>query len=936
MEKKNLNRRLLHAGLASIVLVVISIMLYMIYRGEYIQYKEIGEEYLNVFNTNVLERAGIFAVTFAFVYITVMIANFSVRKGLKKAFEEEKKVMPRLINNGAAIIFAAVAGFIAQNYFAGQILTLMNMGMFGKKDPIFGLDYSIFIIATPIIKTILKALLVYFILLAVYVTGYNIIVTNKYLDGIEFDTLGKSPLIHQLLRILVVIAGIVIVYNIISHQDILVGDMLRKESFDGIYMTGAGFIDVNIKLWAYRIVTLLIIFAVWKFIKGVKKQDSKEILTSIIIVPVALTVTFAMLVAVDYMFVRGNEIDREKEYIKENIVATEEAYNIKIEDKELEKMSGITKENLAQNKKYINSLNIVTPDVISETLKNRKEEDIVKSVYKYGHPKLFKDGEEYNYITPREIDYKKEKTLSDKIYKYTHGNFGIVTLSNKVDKNGYILNKEEGFENQEFAGIKIKEPRIYYGLQTIDSAVVNAENKSKEYDYPASSLDVKENNYQGKGGINVGIIDKLALAFRGQNTALIFRNNSNKETKILLNRQIHNRLGKIIPGLKYDKDPYLVAREDGRLAWLVDGYTITNRYPYSQKISIEADKGGKERINYIRNSVKALVDAYDGTVEFYVTDKTDPFIATIEKTYPDILKSYENLEEIVKNQIRYPKYLFDIQAKMLSTYHNIDIDTLYREDDRWEVAKVSFAGTGNEETSVYTVLKREGQDPKLGILTTYTPQKKKNIISYLFGEVVDGQGKLIMYRYPKDSNELSLSFIDAQIEKDEKIQKELKELSVLGTELKTRITILPYENTTLYIKQIYQVLLNEEPVPTLKKVIVANKGKVSIGNNLSQAILGLLTDEAINIDIRDLEDPKVLVDAIIKQNGELKNSISKKDLEYVGKDMQKLTKLIDQLEELEKTLAEKEAEETKKTEQETKQDEITPDKNTKEEKGKRR
>ena len=534
---------------------------------------------------------------------------------------------------------------------------------------------------------------------------------------------------------------------------------------------------------------------------------------------------------------------------------------------------------------------MVTPDVVKETLENNTDNKEKKSLYKYGNPNLVKNGNAYDYLTTREID-DKDKTLTNKIYKYTHGNFGILTSSSKVNKNGYLLNVSEKFEGQELNGTKIKEPRLYYGENTNSNAIVNAKD-IKEYDYPTSTLTNKENNYNGKGGIKLSLLERIALAITKGSTELIFNNNIVENTKVLLNRQIIERAKKILPNIRYDKDPYLVTKDDGGLAWVIDGYTVTSRYPYSQKVSIEADKGGKERINFIRNSVKVVIDAYNGTVDFYVTDTTDPFISTIMKTYPTLFKNYNELSENIKK----PQYLFDIQAKVLTTYHNSDVDNIYRADDRWEVAEVSGSGT-RSSTSMYTLLKK-GDELKPAIITTYTPEKRKNIVSYLVGQTENGANKLTMYRY-NEKSELSLSFIDTQIEKDEKVQKEMRELTTLGTELKTVRILLPYEDTTLYIKSIYQVFLNEDSVPVLKKVIVANKGKVGIGNTLKEAMQRMLTENAIDIDVRDLANEDELKDAIIKQNKTLKDVMKQGDFEYTGKDIQRLIKLVDQLEEVSK------------------------------------
>ncbi len=702
-------------------------------------------------------------------------------------------------------------------------------------------------------------------------------------------------MVKQLINVIIAGTVVVIMYNFLSHQDILIGDMLQKESVKGAYLTGAGFLDVNIKLWIYRIISIVIIIAVYNFIRGIKKEESKKILFSIILIPATLIIVFIVNIAIDSIFLRGNDIDREKEYILQNIRATEEAYNINVENKEIAKGTDITSEKIKKDSELIEKLPMVTPDVVKETLENNTDNKEKKSLYKYGNPNLVKNGNAYDYLTTREID-DKDKTLTNKIYKYTHGNFGILTSSSKVNKNGYLLNVSEKFEGQELNGTKIKEPRLYYGENTNSNAIVNAKD-IKEYDYPTSTLTNKENNYNGKGGIKLSLLERIALAITKGSTELIFNNNIVENTKVLLNRQIIERAKKILPNIRYDKDPYLVTKDDGGLAWVIDGYTVTSRYPYSQKVSIEADKGGKERINFIRNSVKVVIDAYNGTVDFYVTDTTDPFISTIMKTYPTLFKNYNELSENIKKQMRYPQYLFDIQAKVLTTYHNSDVDNIYRADDRWEVAEVSGSGT-RSSTSMYTLLKK-GDELKPAIITTYTPEKRKNIVSYLVGQTENGANKLTMYRYIEKS-ELSLSFIDTQIEKDEKVQKEMRELTTLGTELKTVRILLPYEDTTLYIKGIYQVFLNEDSVPVLKKVIVANKGKVGIGNTLKEAMQRMLTENAIDIDVRDLANEDELKDAIIKQNKTLKDVMKQGDFEYTGKDIQRLIKLVDQLEEVSK------------------------------------
>ena len=187
----------------------------------------------------------------------------------------------------------------------------------------------------------------------------------------------------------------------------------------------------------------------------------------------------------------------------------------------------------------------------------------------------------------------------------------------------------------------------------------------------------------------------------------------------------------------------MVADENGNLLWAIDAYTMTDRYPYSQKLAIEGQKGGRERINYIRNSVKVLVNAYTGEMKYYITDKNDPIAMTVYNTYKEIFNSYDEISETVKKQFVYPKYLFDIQARIISIYHNTKVDELYRGDDLWQAAGSDSTYIDQQANSDYVLLKEKDKEEKLSIMSVYTPKNKKSINAYLIGENENGKLKLI-------------------------------------------------------------------------------------------------------------------------------------------------------------------------------------------------
>ena len=389
-------------------------------------------------------------------------------------------------------------------------------------------------------------------------------------------------------------------------------------------------------------------------------------------------------------------------------------------------------------------------------------------------------------------------------------------------------------------------------------------------------------------GITKGDIN---LAFSGEITS---------DSKILINREVTTRAKKALPYLIYDEEPYTVVTDEGRIVWVLDAYTVSSSYPYSQYTTIEHDNI-KEDINYIRNSVKVIVDAYDGTMSFYITDRTDPIAMAYRNIYPDLFMDLdEEITEDIASHIVYPEFLYNVQAEVLKVYHNVKTDVLYRADDLWDIAKYNSVNTtkstGTYMDPYYTMVKTsEGE--KFGLVQIYTPDEKQNIISYLVGSTTTyGKNELKLYKFSADSNIVGPMQLDKQIQEDEAISAELETLNATGTKLTKQMIIVPIDNTLLYVEPIYQTMLNESEVPVLKKVVVASGNKVAIGDTLSKALENLLSQYAVDIEVENTEDIDGLIEAIIKANKNLTESNQNNDWEMMGKDVKKLQELIDSLE----------------------------------------
>ena len=375
--------------------------------------------------------------------------------------------------------------------------------------------------------------------------------------------------------------------------------------------------------------------------------------------------------------------------------------------------------------------------------------------------------------------------------------------------------------------------------------------------------------------------------------------NINSDSKILLNRNIINRAKKIMPHLVYDENPYLVITNSGKQVWVLDAYTVSNEYPYSQKTNIKiGDFNGQ--INYIRNSVKVLIDAYDGTVDFYITDTTDPIAVAYSHAYPNIFKDKNNIPTDISEHFVYPQALYKVQAEMLKIYHNVTEDVLYRGDDTWDYAYYAATSKTSSKTRIdeyYTMVRDDGEN-KIGLVIPYTVYGKQNITSYLVGTVDNASNPILkIYRYSSGSNILGPEQLDKEIIQDEIISKEIESVNVTGTKISKNIIIVPIDNSLLYIEPIFQQQLNEKnSIPLLKKVVVASGNKVAIGNTLNDALNNLVSQSAVNIKVENTDTLQGIINSIIDANNNLKDSTKSQNFEMIGKDITKLQELIEKLE----------------------------------------
>lgn len=894
--------------IVSIVFVIALIVAYVLFRGTYLETIEIGEQYISVFWQNIKYTTITFIINFLTIYFMIYITNTKIKKGLKEFFVQENKEMPKLVNKSIAFVGALLISAITSNIILQKAMLCFNNAQFGMQDPIFGLDIGYFIFQKPFIELMLWYFGIAMIALLIYTVVYYIATFNIFFDGVDRKTLKNSKLIKQITSFVFIVAILLACLVFLKTQDIGTEKFITlKDSETSYSLYGAGFTDVTVKLWGYRILSIVIIASVYIAIKAFKEGKTKKLILSICAVPAYLLSMVIVLIIFQAVFVTTNELDKEKEYIADNIKYTKDAYGINIEEINLGENETITSQDINTYKQVLDNIAIVDENIVLKDLKNGQT---AKGYYSYRDTKIGKyliDGkEQLVYLSPREI-ISSSGTYNNKTYEYTHGYGTIITSATETKENGTLNHIQKLFDKTNEA-ITITQPRIYFGMQTNDTVVTNSKDK-KEFDYPildSTSAENAENVYNGTAGLKLNFLDRMILAIKEGDLKLAFSGNITSDSKILTNRNIIKRAQTVMPYLMYDENPYLVVTEEGKQVWVLDAYTISNNYPYSQKTTLRENSTSKIELNYIRNSVKVLIDSYDGTISFYITDRTDPIVMAYRNCYPDLFMDLE--EEIpadISQHFVYPKYLYNIQANIIARYHNIQPDVLYRGDDIWETATYNtgkvITKTGTDIEPYYTMLKATNEDKaELGLILPYTPSGKQNLISYLVGSYDNsGNSKLTIYKYKADDNVLGPMQLDTQLEQDETITKEIESLNVNGTKIIKNMVIVPLNSTLLYVEPIYTQYINEQDaLPTLKKVVVASGNKVAIGDNLKQALANLVSQYAVNIEVENTDTIEDLINTIIRANNNLTASNTSNDWEMMGKDVKKLQELIQKLEKL--------------------------------------
>ena len=802
---------------------------------EYIQMQEIGAEYVSVFWTNIRVRLIAQVLSFLIVFILFMANNIVLRRiSLKENGDLAliSRVLPMVL---VTFIIAFIASrFISDNVYS-RFLAFANSTAFNRVDPVFFQDIGYYMFIRPFMVSLIDSIKIILIIQTVYTVLIYIFLNAR--GGLErFGDIfkNKSIVIHNIVNVLLVFISIAMTFKY-NAEDVLYGN------FGGLF--GAGYTDIYVWVKYYNFAPYLLLAVVAATMFFLLRGKLKAGIISVCVFPAAWVLTGLIAIVIQTFVVAPNDVAVQAPNIANNIYMTREAYGLdQIIEVDFPIENTLNTQDLEENKETLENVRIIDYDS-NVTAMNKLQG--LKPYYTFKSADIVSydvDGEPTAVaIGARELDPEKlAKETSDsyvnKTYKYTHGYGVAVNPMNEATQEGQPKFIVRDIPAVSDAGmVDVTQPRIYYGEFTNDHVIVNT--KLKEIDYSEGQTNV-EFSYDGTGGINLGWLNRALFSVMYGDYKMLVSNQITADSKILPNRNILERVKKVAPFFEYDEDPYLLIDDSGRLKWVIDAYATSENYPYAQRYG---------KINYIRNSAKAVVDAYDGNVVFYITDETDPIVQTYNKIYPSLF-SDEPLPQDLKRHVRYPEKLFKIQSEMYKQYHITDAHVFYNKSDVWDIAKEKHAKTDIQYIKpFYNMMKIEGFEEKgLGLLLTmpFTVQNKDYISGWLAAGSDDKYyGKLVLYRFTNvEKNAYGTIQMENRIDNDPTISSQTK---LWGDENSTvvrgNMIIVPIKDSLLYVEPVYITTSNTASFPELKRIIVAYKETIVMEPTLQECFAKLFS-----------------------------------------------------------------------------------------------
>jgi len=742
----------------------------------------------------------------------------------------------------AIVIVAIIIGLVASSSWH-DVLKFLSMVSFGQVDPIFGQDVSFYVFALPVYSLALGLIKIVILLSLISCTIIYILRGKLNLSSLfpKFDLSKltgkpegliikptKTQVTDRKARLHIGILLFLFLSTIAAGTHLSLYNLLTSQSGP---VFGAAFTDANVMVPILRVSVFVYglagVLALFYGISG-KISPLFGAISLTVVIGFASTIIPSVF---QKLIVAPNELVKETPFIKHNISASRKAYDLdNVEKRQISADKPITASDIEANNLTIKNVRLWDREPLLSTFSQIQE---IRTYYEFASV----DNDRYTVnnevrqimLSPRELasDSLPNKNWINERLTFTHG-FGVAAGPvNQVTPEGLpVLFVKDLPPKSEVKELEVTRPEVYYG--EIPNEYVIVKTKSKEFDYPKGEENVYA-TYAGKGGVEINSpIRRLLYALRFGSLKLFLSSDITKESRILYYRNIKERIAKIAPFLTFDRDPYLVI-SDGKLYWILDAYTSTNQYPYSQPLSLNGSQ-----VNYIRNSVKAVVDAYNGKVSFYLSDPNDPIIKTYAKIFP---KTFQKLSDMPKNLIshlRYPEDIFTLQTAIYTTYHMDDPQVFYNKEDQWEIPSIAEVTM----TPRHMIMKLPGETKEEFILMLpFTPRAKDNLSAWMVARN-DGEqyGKLVVYRFPKDKLVFGPKQVIGRINQDAEVSRQISLWDQRGSQvIQGPLLVIPIEESLVYVRPLY-LKAEAGKIPELKRVIVAYQNKIAMEETLEAGL----------------------------------------------------------------------------------------------------
>jgi uncharacterized membrane protein (UPF0182 family) len=869
------SRRILWIVLAMLVFLLLALRSLSTLWTDFLWYSSLDKA--GVWSTVVFTRVwlviGAAVVAFAFFWINLYIVDLlSPRSGVQPGSPDEELleryqdwVEPRSgrVRVLLSVFFGMLIGLGAAAWWQDWLM-FRHGGDFGIVDPVFGHDVGLYVFQVPFLRDLfgwafqLTLVLTLVVIVAHYLNG-----------GINVQGPGERTSSGILLAVLA----------------LLKAAAYQLDKWELLYSTrgqvfGASHTDVNAQVPALNLLIIISLLAAVILLVNVRFRG-----WTLPLVAVGLWLVTSIVVGgiypalVQRLVVQPDEVNKEAPFVQNNIEFTRDAYSLgAVEVAEFAASPDLTPEALAANSPTIQNIRLWDPGVLNTTYRQLQN---IRTYYDIADVDV--DRYEINgeltqvMVSARELDERNipgSGWVNERLV-YTHGFGSVLSPANDVTVEGqpdFLVNDipPQNLTEPTDPALAIEQPRLYFSAN-VDNDYLIVGTDEPEVDFPiddTSGENVATNHYDGEGGVELGgVFRRLAWALRFGNLDTLISNQLTADSKVMIERNLRARIARIAPFLEGDADPYIVI-VDGRLKWIMDLYTVTDRYPYSQPADtrrLNQGAGLPNRFNYIRNSVKAVVDAYDGTMDLYVIDPDDPLIQANEAIFPGVFSSREELPEQLIAHLRYPEDMFRVQTDIYRLYHVTDPKQFFNNVDPWQIARdpsnsprpdlrANFADSAGERFNpmlpYYLLMKLPGEEGlSFLLMQPFTPRDRPNMVSFMVAKSgpLEEYGRLIDYSLPADRQVDGPGQVGDFINQNPQISAEFTLLGQGGSRvIQGDMLVIPIDQSLLYVQPIYisadAADGNSSGIPEFKRVVVSFDGRIEIADSLDEALVAVFGD----------------------------------------------------------------------------------------------